>query len=169
VSIHGPELPDRIDTERVSLQLLIVEEAHAMTGGLRLASWHDEYPRDDDIDAASLVVAEGAASSWGLRQIVTIADGLVVGTIGFMGPPVAVAGVREAEVGFGLVPSARNLGLATEALAGMLAAAEGMCVRVRAIVAAENAASRRVLDKCGFALAGATDDGRLLLRRALRC
>jgi RimJ/RimL family protein N-acetyltransferase len=44
-----------------------------------------------------------------------------------------------------------------------------MCVRVRATVAAENAASRRVLDKCGFALAGATDDGRLLLRRALGC
>jgi ribosomal-protein-alanine N-acetyltransferase len=164
VSDDDLQLPDRIDTDRLSLQVLTVEEARAMTDGERRATWHEDYPRDDDVDAASMV--GGGASSWGPRQIVTIADGLVVGTIGFMGPPEEIAGVHEAEVGYGLVPSARNGGLATEALAGIVAAAERVSVGVRATVATDNAASRRVLDKCGFTLAGTTDDGQLLMRRA---
>jgi len=162
------ELPDRIDTDRLSLQVLTVDDARALTGGTRRASWHDEYPRDDDLDAASMVVARRTASSWGPRQIVTTADGLVVGTIGFVGRPEAVAGIPEAEVGYGLVPSARSGGLATEALAAIVAAAERVSVAVRATVAADNAASRRVLDKCGFTLAGTSDDGQLVMRRAAR-
>ncbi len=165
---HPMELPVTIETDRMRLTVLGVDEAQAITHGLRLPRWHSEFPRDDDVDAASAVVANGT-SSWGPRQIVTIADGLVVGTIGFMGPPVVVAGVVEAEVGYGLVPSARNAGLATEALAQMLAAAERVSVQVRARVAANNAASRRVLDKCGFALAGPTDDGQLLMRTRSQC
>jgi RimJ/RimL family protein N-acetyltransferase len=115
-----------------------------------------------------MVVASRTASSWGPRQIVTTADGLVVGTIGFMGRPEAVAGTPEAEVGYGLVPSARRGGLATEALAAIVAAAEQVSVAVRATVAADNAASRRVLDKCGFTLAGTSDDGQLVMRREAR-
>jgi len=156
-----------IETARLRLRLLTIEEAHAMTTGVRLATWHEEFPRDDDVDAASLVV-DGAVSSWGPRLIVTVADGLVVGTIGFFGAPVDVAGVAEVEVGYGLVPSSRNLGLATEALAGMLASVERMAVRVQATCAADNLASRRVLDKCGFVLVGTASDGQLVLRRALQ-
>jgi RimJ/RimL family protein N-acetyltransferase len=159
------ELPNHIDTDRLSLQLLTVEDARAMTAGERRSTWHDEYPGHDDVDAASMV--GGGASSWGPRQIVTTGDGLVVGTIGFMSPPEAVAGTSEAEVGYGLVPSARHAGLATEALAGIVAAAARVSVAVRATVAADNLASRRVLEKCGFSLAGTTDDGLLLVRRAI--
>jgi len=163
------DLPDPIDTPRLTLQVLTIEAAQALTVvGLRLANWHPEYPRDDDVDAASLVVTAGVASSWGPRQIVTTADGLVVGTIGFLGPPSAVAGVPEAELGYGLVPAARKRGLATEAVAGIVAAAECVSVAVRATVAPENGASRRVLDRCGFRLVSRTDDGQLLVRRRVR-
>jgi RimJ/RimL family protein N-acetyltransferase len=145
--------------------VLTIDEAQAMMTGRRSATWHPEYPRDDDVDAASMAVADAVAATWGPRQVTTIADGLVVGTIGFMGPPTAVAGVLEAEVGYGLVPSARNRGLATEALTGIVAAAEQVAVDVRATVAADNAASLRVLAHCGFTLAGSDDDGQLRLRR----
>jgi ribosomal-protein-alanine N-acetyltransferase len=162
--VNPLELPDVIETPRLRLRLLTIEEAQAMTTGVRLVSWHETFPRGDDVDAASLVV-DGAASSWGPRLIVTVADGLVVGTIGFLGAPVDVAGVAEAEVGYGLVPSSRNLGLATEALAGMLAFVERLSVRVQATCAPDNLASRRVLQKCGFVLLGTASDGQLVLRR----
>ena len=165
VSGGGRVLPDAIETERLSLHVLTVDEAQAIVSGRpRLPSWHDEFPGDDDVDAASMVVDAGSASGWGPRQIVTVGGGLVVGTIGFIGPPEIVAGVSEVEVGYGLVPSARNAGLATEALIAMLGAARRLSVRVRATVGPDNTASRRVLDKCGFTLAGITDDGQLVVR-----
>jgi len=166
VTVDVLELPETIETARLNLRTLTIAEAQAITSGRRLAGWHDEFPRDDDVDAASLVVAKGLASSWGPRQIMTIAGGVVVGGIGFLGAPVVIDGVPEAEVGYGLVPSARNAGLASEALESIVSAAERISVRVRATVAADNAASRRVLDKCGFTLVSATDNGLLLLRTA---
>ena len=44
-------------------------------------------------------------------------DAKIIGTIGFKGPPARVEDRIEVEVGYGLVPSARGAGLATEALA----------------------------------------------------
>jgi uncharacterized protein with NRDE domain/RimJ/RimL family protein N-acetyltransferase len=158
-------LPTTIDTERTRLVVLSVDEARAITAGVRRPDWHAEFPRQDDVDVAAAIIADDAASGWGPRRIVTTADGLVVGTIGFMGPPVAGPDGVEVEVGYGLVPAARNAGLATEALTAVVAVAERASVRVVAEVAADNGPSRRVLERCGFDLAGTNGDGLLRMRR----
>jgi RimJ/RimL family protein N-acetyltransferase len=105
---------------------------------------------------------------WGPRSIVL--DGVVVGSIGFFGPPSDAAdGVPEAEVGYGLVEEARGVGVATEALTAMLGAVDAEGVRIRASVLPDNAPSIRVLAKCAFTeLRGSNEDGELVMVRPLR-
>lgn len=124
--------------------------------------WHPDFPREDDVDAASLW---HDGDPWGPRSI---ARGVtVLGSIGFFGPPEAAAdGVLETEVGYGLVREAWGWGFATEALRALLAETDEMGVRIRATVLPENAASLRVLAKCGFThLRGTTPDGELVMVR----
>ena len=74
----------------------------------------------------------------------------------------------EAEVGYGLVAEARGCGVATEALRGAARRDRPAGVRVRASVRPDNAASIRVLAKCGFTeLRGANEDGELVMARPL--
>jgi len=111
--------------------------------------WHPEYPFADELDPLRSL---GAASSpdpvFTMYLVRRRSDGLAVGGIGFFGPPDDTGTV---EFGYGLVPSARGAGLATEAveLALQHAADNG----ARAAVAdtdVTNAASQRVLEKNGF-------------------
>ncbi len=133
-----------------------------LRGGRRRPEWHPDFPRTDDVDAATLW-AEG--DPWGPRSIVR--GRTVLGSIGFFGPPApAEDGVLETEVGYGLVPEARGWGFATEALTVMLEAADAAGVRVRASVSPENATSLKVLAKNGFTgLRGSDDDGNLVMVR----
>ena len=107
---------------------------------------------------------------WGPRHIVRAFDGLVVGSIGFFGPPGRRStSVPEAEVGYGLVEEARGHGAATEALRGLLAEAD----RLRRpgpgrASAPTTPRSVRVLAKCGFTeLRGTDEDGELVMARPL--
>ena len=97
---------------RLRLPLVTPEDAAGMLAGRRRVSWHRDYPRKDDQDAAAMVKADDPDASWGPRHIVRSSDGLVVGSIGFFGAPAAGPDeVPEAEVGFGLVrggPRARR-------------------------------------------------------------
>jgi ribosomal-protein-alanine N-acetyltransferase len=158
-------LPQVVETERLRLPLWTAEDVDMMREGRRAADWHRDFPRGDDRDASS-IWREG--DPWGPRSIVL--DGVVVGSAGFFGPPDASAdGVPETEVGYGLVPEARGRGVATEALSALLAATDAAGVRVRASVAPDNAASIRVLAKCGFTeLRGSNEDGELVMARPLR-
>lgn len=134
--------------------------------------WHPDFPREDDVDAASLWHEDDI---WGPRSIVRGVT--VLGSVGFFGPPDAGAtdadspeadptDQGEVEVGYGLVPEARGWGFATEALRALLVETDAMGVRVRASVRPENAASLRVLAKCGFTrLRGTTADGELVMVR----
>ena len=74
--------------------------------------------------------------------------GLVVGGIGFFGPPRAGA----TEIGYGIVASGRGRGCATEAIRCMLELASGHpdVAVVTATVDPSNTASVRVLEKAGF-------------------
>jgi ribosomal-protein-alanine N-acetyltransferase len=158
-------LPDIVETRRLRLPLWTAADVAAIRGGERRPGWHPQFPREDDVDAASLW-QEG--DPWSSRSI-TRAE-VVVGSIGFYGPPQpAEDEVPEVEVGYGLVEDARGAGYATEALAAMVAAAESAGARVRASVRPDNHASVRVLAKCGFTqLRGSTEDGELVMARPLR-
>jgi ribosomal-protein-alanine N-acetyltransferase len=158
-------LPEVVDTERLRLPLWTPEDIARLRGPERAGDWHADFPREDDRDAASMW---HDGDPWGPRSIVL--DGVVVGSIGFFGPPSqAEDGVPETEVGYGLVEEARGSGVATEALTAVLDAADAAGVRIRASVLADNAPSIRVLAKCGFTeLRGSNEDGELVMARPLR-
>ncbi|MFE6506731.1 GNAT family N-acetyltransferase [Nocardioides sp. NPDC057767] len=161
-------LPTTILTERLTLPLWTradVDAIRATNGDLgRPQAWHPQFPRVDDRDAATMWV-EG--DPWSSRYIMR--NGTVLGSIGFFGPPDAASdGTPETEVGYGLVEEARGWGFATEALKGLLAGADEEGVRIRASVEPTNAASLRVLAKCGFTeLRGADEDGHLVMARPM--
>ncbi|WP_051218233.1 GNAT family N-acetyltransferase [Nocardioides insulae] len=159
-------LPTLVASERLLLPLWGAPEVAAIRGEetARPAGWHPDFPRRDDVDAASLWV-EGDV--WGPRSIVRGVTTL--GSIGFFGPPQeAEDGIAETEVGFGLVQEACGWGFATEALRALLACTDAAGVRVRASVAPENARSLRVLAKVGFTqLRGSDEDGHLVMARPL--
>lgn len=158
-----------VTTPRLRLELIGPEEAAEMLAGRRKASWHPDYPRRDDLDGISMINASSSDLSWSPRHVVRAFDGLVVGSIGFFGPPAPASdGVPEAEIGYGLVEDARGHGVATEAVSGLLAHTDRLGVRVRASVAPLNTASVRVLARCGFTqLRGSDEDGNLVMARPL--
>jgi RimJ/RimL family protein N-acetyltransferase len=152
-----------IRTERLVLPLWTAADVAAIRAGGRtpgdgaLGEWHPDFPRRDDVDAASLW-REG--DIWGPRSIARHVT--VLGSIGFFGPP---DDAGELEVGYGLVRDAWGWGFATEALSGLLAEVDPALV-VRATIRPENSASLRVAAKCGFTqLRGTTGDGELIMVR----
>jgi RimJ/RimL family protein N-acetyltransferase len=159
-----------IETTRLRLVALTGVAAHAVAHGDRATDWHDEFPTDDDREAAAMVSRDpaGATNGWSCRQVERVADGTIIGTIGFKGPPASIEGRLEAEVGYGLVPSARGAGLATEALAAIVDATDRAGVEVIATVEVGNAASLRVLDKCGFVPTRSISGHERVLRRPRR-
>ncbi|TNM48174.1 GNAT family N-acetyltransferase [Nocardioides albidus] len=161
------QAPAGVVTERLALVLWDEPTVTAIRSGERLSGWHPDFPREDDLGAATLW-RDG--DPWGPRSIVSLKQRLVIGSIGFFGPPEPAADdVPEVEVGYGLVAAARGYGLATEALGALLARADAAGVRVRASVAPDNAASLRVAAKAGFtAVRGSTEDGELVLVRPPR-
>jgi RimJ/RimL family protein N-acetyltransferase len=154
-------LPERIETARLRLIPVTPDDAADMRAGRRQERWHPDYPRRDDVDAASLV-RPGDTGHWGPRHVVL--GHRAVGSIGCFGVPED----GETEVGFGLVPDVRGQGVATEALRGLLTATDAAGVRLRASVVPANTASLRVLARCGFSeLRGSTDAGELVMARPL--
>lgn len=111
--------------------------------------WHPEYPFADELDPLRSL---GAASSpdpvFTMYLIRRRSDGSAVGGIGFFGPP---DGTGTVEFGYGLVPSARGAGLATEAVELALQhAADNGARSAGADTDIANVASQRVLEKNGF-------------------
>ncbi len=156
-----PELPERIATARLRLILVSLDDAADMLVGRRQDRWHPDYPRQDDVDAASMVRPGG--STWGVRHVVH--EQQAVGSIGCYGPP---DDAGEVEIGYGLVPAVWRRGIASEAIAGVLAETDRLGVRVRAAVLPWNAGSLRVLAKSGFTeLRGSDEDGQLVMARPL--
>ena len=154
-----PVLPALISSERLRLIAISTTDAGDMLAGRHQDRWHPDYPRRDDVDAAAMV---RAGETWGPRHVVL--GMLAVGSIGCFGPPTD----GEAEVGYGLVESARGGGVATEALRALLAQTDLVGVRLRASVQPDNRASVRVLAKCGFTeLRGSNEDGELVMARPL--
>ena len=144
-------------TARLRLENIDAATARAMVDRDRAGrAWHAEFPREDDCDAATMLLPQ-PDPVFGSEIIVERASGLAVGTIGFFGPPDDTGTVM---IGYGLVPSARGLGYATEALRALVAYAfEQPAVRViTADPLQDNTASHRVLEKAGFVRTHSTED-----------
>ena len=116
-------------------------------------AWHPEYPFADELDPLrALATATDPDPVFTMYMVRRAADGLAVGGIGFLGPP---DGDGRVEFGYGLVPSARGAGLASEAV--VLALAHAARAGAKAAVAdaeVDNLASRRVLTKAGLVEVG---------------
>lgn len=123
--------------------------------------WADGYPMDGDRRASlayirQLPVIGGPSRSnpFGYYQIVL--DGEVVGGIGFHGPP------RDGlvEIGYGVVPSVRGRGVATESLGRILRVAASFeeVKRVCGRTSADNVGSQKVMLASGMHYVGRDPD-----------
>lgn len=148
-----------LDTPRLILRLVTLDEAADIRDARRRSDWTDEYPRQDDVDA---LAALAAVTPWSGRHIVRRSDGLVVGSVGCLGEP---GDDGTVEIGYGLVESARGEGLMTEVVAAMCAAIEATGARVVAHTQPDNTASHRVLARLGFRHTG-EDSGEWRWERA---
>ncbi|RUQ99188.1 GNAT family N-acetyltransferase [Labedella endophytica] len=112
-------------------------------------SWEAEYPLEDELDPLRCLAASTHPHPvFTLYMIRRVSDGRAIGGFGFFGPPDEEGRV---EFGYGLVPSARGIGLATEAVLLGLERARDAGARIAvAETERENHASRRVLSKAGF-------------------
>jgi RimJ/RimL family protein N-acetyltransferase len=165
-----PVVPDSADWQRrwtveagsVMLQPVTRRIAQAVLDGgpitrqFEEGSWHDRIPqamgfaiRDIDSGAAAVL-----PTVW---LIVRRADERVLGDLGTHGPPDSEGCV---EIGYTLAPSARGQGIGTAvmaALVGRLAAVPGIR-QITAVTGAQNTASRRLLERQGFHVAGPLPD-----------
>lgn len=166
----APLTAEPIRTARLLLVLFSVDDLTAMSRGRRLPGWAEGYPREDDVDVARHVLSRPQPSTadlpWLPRHVVVESIGLTVGSVGFFGPP--EDGVVE--IGYGLVEGARGQGHASEAVAGMVAAAgsTGLVEKVIAHTLPDNVRSQAVLLRNGFVPRGANPDGEPRFERRLR-
>jgi len=140
-----------VETERLLLAAISPALAGRIVAGAPDASdapWHPEYPWVDELDPLrSHARATDPDPVFTMYQVRTRADGLAIGGLGFFGPP----GDGRVELGYGLVPSARGRGYATEALRAAVDLAARYGARTIAADTEEsNAASQNVLRKAGF-------------------
>ncbi len=145
----------------VELRLPTEAEVAALQAGESRPDWAEGFPRQDDLDGMSMRAGAGAPAqvrAWESRLIVRRADRMVVGTIGFFGPPDPSHAAGTVEVGYGLVESARGHGLITDALRLAVPAAEASGATVTAHTAYDNAASRKALLGAGFRQTGERND-----------
>ncbi len=115
--------------------------------------WHRQYPPSDTFAAALMIQPRNG--TWGIHQI--IRDRLVIGDVGFHGPPDDRGRV---EIGYHVVPELRGRGIATTAVRQILGIAwTGGARTISADTDRSNLASQRVLSHCGFVLDRVDLDG----------
>lgn len=142
-----------IETKRLLLREVSAGDAALLAGGLALPGqrWHDGYPLEGTRVAARMLLraAEAGTSREGFGMFQMMADGVVVGDLGFHGAPNADG---EVEIGYGIVPARRGEGLVSEAVRALAAWALAQ-PGVTAVVAETDEgheASERVLRAAGF-------------------
>lgn len=118
--------------------------------------WAPGYPTDGDVAAARRFLATcadtGDPQPFGNYEIRHRGSGRAIGGLGFHGP---VDEKRTVTIGYGLAPSARGRGYASEALRGLL-----LFARTRGVTCVKgdadhgNIASQRVMTAAGMRPAG---------------
>ena len=159
-------MPD-LTTARLLLHALTVDEAGTIRAGQKLPAWPFAagYPLPDTFDGLGLFLGHGD-ERFRFSLVVRQADGLVIGEIGFVGPP------RDGAVmiGYAIVPEARRRGYATEAIAAIsdwALALDGVG-EVLAQTLPDNEASIRALLRAGFIEIEATEKVRRFALSAYR-
>jgi RimJ/RimL family protein N-acetyltransferase len=153
---------NQIRSERLCLQQLDPEEARALLQGNPAPGrpWLAGYPMQGTLIAVEAFVRaidNGAdPGAYGVYQLVRSGDGLVIGDIGFHGPPNVAGSVT---VGYGLAPGARGQGYATEALRAVVAwaLAQPEVAAVEADTTHANLPSQRVMERAGMRLYDRSD------------
>jgi RimJ/RimL family protein N-acetyltransferase len=142
------------------------ELARAIVDGDRSDDWAEDFPFEGEVVVAGLILAAESHVEpptrdrpWGFwvirrRAVDEGVVGALIGGVGFKSAP------RDgrAEIGYGLVPSARGFGFASEAVEAMCQASEQLGVRVWAETELGNIASERVLVRCGFTRTSRADE-----------
>jgi ribosomal-protein-alanine N-acetyltransferase len=153
----GVNAPERVETRRLILRRPRREDADTIFA--RYASDADVtrllgWPRHESADATRAFVefsdAEWARWPAGPYLVESRADGGLLGGTGF-----GFETPYRAATGYVFAKDAWGKGYATEALRAVVDIARGVgLVRLYALCHVENAASWRVLEKCGFAREG---------------
>ncbi|MEU3610241.1 GNAT family N-acetyltransferase [Streptomyces sp. NPDC035033] len=148
-------------TERLLLRPLTVPEGERVVARVVLPGerWAEGYPGVGDLASVSSFLRgcaeHGDPGPYRTYQIRLRGSGLVVGGIGFHGPPGADGGVT---VGYGIVPGERGKGYASEALAAVVGIArEAGATVLRGDADPGNVASHRVMERAGMRRAGEGD------------
>jgi RimJ/RimL family protein N-acetyltransferase len=152
-------------TARLDLVLLEPDGARELTAGINRNGhpWAAGYPLGSSLLRAELTLAAAAHNrplgAFGTYQVIRRADDLVIGDVGFMGPPDATGAVS---VGCAITEDARGEGYATEALTALLEWARGQSglTCVLADTTRSNLASQRLLERVGLHRIG--EDGELI-------
>ena len=160
---HGGAVTD-LQTARLVLHPVDVTEAERIVAGHQGPDdlWAEDFPFDGDVLGVTMFLrataAHGDQRPFGHYVITRIADGQVIGGVGFKGRPEN----GSVEIGYGLAPSARGHGCAAEAARALVALArEHRLTRVTADTDTGNTASQRTLEHAGFTQLGT--DGNLHL------
>ncbi|OMH23593.1 hypothetical protein BKD30_11840 [Tersicoccus phoenicis] len=141
-----------VGTARLILRPMTASDVEAMLAGAHPAEWAEDFPQPMDVDTARMLEDGGGAfdiaTSFGRLAIVERGTGLVVGTIGFEGPPID----RVGELICSVCPSRRNRGYATEATTAVVdfTFSFPQITAVQASTTWDGHAAQRVLVKCGF-------------------
>jgi GNAT superfamily N-acetyltransferase len=143
-----------VATARLLLHPMTVDEAERVVARTPLAGddWAEGYPGDGDVRACTGflrgVAERGGPGVFGVYRIRLLDTGVAVGGIGFHGPPDAEGFVT---VGYGVVPSVRGKGYATEALRALVGVArEAGAAGVKGDADLANTASHRVMEGAGL-------------------
>lgn len=139
-----------LQTRRLTLVPLSVEEAHAILDGRRAEHYADGYPSDGTLVAAAIVVKTGGElTPWGMYQARVRATGRVVAGLGFIDPPDADG---EVHIGFSETEEARADGYTAEAVEALIGFAREQGMTVVAETADPRAAA--VFTEAGLEAAG---------------
>jgi RimJ/RimL family protein N-acetyltransferase len=117
--------------------------------------WAQGYPADGDVAGArgflGTFASKGDPRPFGAYQIILRDSSQIIGTLGFHGPADDTGTVA---IGYGLIPSARGRGFASEALRALLAFARTRGITsVVGITSHDNVASQHVMMAAGMELA----------------
>lgn len=127
--------------------------ADDVLAGRRRSNWAADYPTEGDLEVAERMrsgrwTVDADGGPWHPWQIVDDERGIVVGGIGFHGPPDEHGSV---EIGYGVAATVQGQGIATHAVGLIVELARRFgASEVVAGTDQDNPASQRVLEKCGF-------------------